>query len=71
MTVEHLDTAKSIVEEDPDGIVAVYAYQSVYHRDKTLYSVEHWTQAGCTLRSSYVSQPKLIYTKEGGWTEGL
>lgn len=70
MTVETLETAKKIVEEDPDGVAAVYKYTHATTR-KTLYSVEHPINRGSTESSGYVCNPQLIYTKENGWTEGL
>jgi hypothetical protein len=69
-TVESLDVAQRIVEEDLEGVVAVYEYRSVYCPDKKLYSVEFWTNRGATVRSGYTINPQLIYTKEAGWSDG-
>lgn len=70
MTVESLETAKAIVEEDPQGVCAVYQYTHAI-TTKTLYSIEHPINRGSTEASGYVCNPRLIYTPELGWSEGL
>jgi hypothetical protein len=68
MTVESLDTARAVVAEDPVGVAAVYEYHHAV-TGKRLYSVEHPVNRGATEASGYVLSPRLIYTKEGGWSE--
>jgi hypothetical protein len=66
MTIESLDTAHAIVDEDPNGVVAVYEYRHT-ETGKKLWSVEHRTQVGCTLRSPNVSECRQVYQKGRGW----
>jgi hypothetical protein len=68
MTVHSLETAREIVVEDPEGVVAVYEYTYAISGE-WLWSVEHWTNCGATLTSSYVVGPKLVYDQEEGWRE--
>lgn len=67
MTVESLDTAKSIVLEDPQGICAVYKYNHAI-TGKELYSIESVINRGSTEASGYVCNPCIIYTPELGWS---
>lgn len=66
MTVESLEVAKEIVEEDPQGVIAVYEYNHAI-TGKQLWSVEHYVNRGSTEASGYVINPRLIYTPEMGW----
>lgn len=70
MTVDNLETAKKLVEEDPQGVCAVYRYTHAI-TGKTLYSVEHPINRGSTEAFGYVCNPCLIYTPELGWSEGI
>jgi hypothetical protein len=66
MTVKSLEVAKEIVGEDPEGVIAVYEYNHAITGEE-LWSVEHWVNRGATEASGYVCNPRLVYTKEGGW----
>jgi hypothetical protein len=67
MTVHSLDTARKIVEEDPDGVYAVYEYRHVISGDK-LWSVESYVNQGSTLCSPYCDNVRVIYA-EGVWLD--
>lgn len=67
MTVESIETAKNIVIEDPNGVVAVYSYTHAI-TNKTLYSIESHYTRGATESSGMCCNIRLIYTPENGWS---
>jgi hypothetical protein len=60
MTVETLEAATRITEESPDTVAAIYEYIHAI-TGKKLWSVESWSNKGCTLESGMVLCPRLIY----------
>lgn len=70
MTVRDLDTVLEMIKEDQSFVEVVYQYQNAASGE-TLYSVETKNSLGVTESSGFVSNPRIIYTKQGGWTAGV
>lgn len=69
-TVETLETAQNIVVEAPEGVATIYEYTHAI-TGKKLYSIEHWTNRGCTLESGMCLCPMKIYDGyDMEWAEG-
>lgn len=68
MTVESLEVAKEVVNEANGGIEVVYEYFHAITMKK-LWSLESRYELGNTERSEYVSRPRIIYTRENGWSQ--
>jgi hypothetical protein len=68
MTVESLEVAKDCVVEANGDIEVVYEYFHTITMKK-LWSLESRYELGNTERSEYVVRPRIIYTRENGWSE--
>jgi hypothetical protein len=67
VTVESLEIAKAVVGEMGADAAAAYEYRHAV-TGKKLWSVETDHTRGTTEASGCVSTPRLIYTREQGWS---